>query len=568
MYGFNPFDTNNSVPVEEKRNLNIGSKGFLEPDVSVSEEWYNKPTHDDRVMFSPKNGAHTFGKVVGTMYKAFNEGKIKEPVKVKYHDQVVNIKLEDITGIKPATENEWFKFNAQKFLRAGGTKIDEMIAEANRSLNDNAASMIERATGICMEVWFSLTHTFHAQADKYDPELVNPSDKFMYFKLAPGGDSRDDAYKRIIDACESLCDKLNDAVGRAGLFTPDIIRKDGHLEVRARYAEGSGGIFHAKTKDMDVGVGITLTMPRQGVIRDAFKALITTPAFPIGDDIPDPEKVIPDAPPKDDEDAPMGGTADSKSSLGDLGGVNIVGGAPKPLPRQESKMTNRPQLIEEGKLPAEGFRGPTERGYYVVYGDGIKNLSSPRAEWYWEGDWGNGIALPGKRFISKAEAIRAKDEIRKKFKQPDEFGESDPFKGDWQFHVKWWDGRTWNSISFEVDILPDIHIPNPHVGPPTSARVKQDIAPLSSGGNVTQTSVPVTASKSWPNRRAITEEAANATGGYQTAMGGSVRGNDVTADAGLKRSMTVRRKKQVESTVDQWRAAASGLSLSGGPFGR
>lgn len=351
------------------------------------------------------------------------------------------------------------------------------LREANRTINDNAASLIERATGICMEVWFGLTHVFHAQADKYDPEMVNPNEKYMFFKLAPGGDSRDDAYKRIIDACESLCDKLNDALGRGGLFTPEIIRKDGLLEVRARYGEGQGGIFHAKTKQQDVGIAIIMTMPRQGVIRDAFKALITTPAFPIGDDdIPEPETVLPDNPNQQPQNPQQVAPEDKLSARG---GVNVVGNEPV---RKESM-----EYLKEGKKPHPDFPGPPNsrewKGYYVVYGKTEDQLNPAYAKWEWNADLGNGVDLPARRFINKNEAIKAKEALKVNLRKPDEFGYGDSLKGMWELHVKFWDGLRWSQTSFELDnYIPQL--PNPALKPvrkqfpnPTAP---VDTAPLSS----------------------------------------------------------------------------------------
>lgn len=168
-----------------------------------------------------------------------------------------------------------------------------------RSLSDNSAALVDRSTSACLEIWYSLTREFNSHPDKYDPHPTEPSDKFMHFKLSPGLDARDESFKKLVKGCEDLADKLNDALGRR-LFEPEVLRKQGSLEARTVYAEGEGGIFKVVSKEGEVGVVITMTMPKQSILRDAFKALITTPNMPIIDDAPMGQDVIPPMAPTQD----------------------------------------------------------------------------------------------------------------------------------------------------------------------------------------------------------------------------------------------------------------------------
>lgn len=192
-----------------------------------------------------------------------------------------------------------------KFWDGKMWQLNEEVNE-ERSLSDNAASLIERATSICMNMWYDLTGHFNSNPDKYDPYQVNPDDKFMHFKLAPGGDAREETYEKILDATNGLCKKLNDALGRT-LFKTEIEKRGEHFKATAKYAEGSGAIFQIKSKEGDVGVIIQMTMPRQGIVRNAFRSLITTPEFPIGDaeDIPDAPGVEAPKNPYADEEPDM-----------------------------------------------------------------------------------------------------------------------------------------------------------------------------------------------------------------------------------------------------------------------
>ena len=338
-----------------------------------------------------------------------------------------------------------------------------------------------------MEIWHGLTQTFNSQADKYDPELVNPSEKFMHFKLAPGGDARQEAYKKLIDASEKLAEKLNDALGRGGLFVPEIILKDGQLETRVKYAEGDGGIFHVKTKQQDIGIGIVMTMPRQDVIRDAFKSLVTTPKFPIGDEIPEPDRVIPDAPRDPNAEAPQAEPQGQKPTLSDLGGVNIVGDAPlDQSPRREGV-----EQVDERIKAADGFGvdAKNRRGnYYVVFGDrfqgrfdtGFDSTSSDGVKWRHTGKVDNqsDAELPGKPFATAKEAYAARERLIQQLLidhgliEPNQTGwkryinglfnkplsrETAKMQAFRNLHVKRWDGQGWQSTKFSLNkLLPDI----------------------------------------------------------------------------------------------------------------
>lgn len=474
-----------------------------------------------------------------------------------------------VTALQSSQEEQT---NSGKRPKRFFTEEQKKQLKEERTLNDNAASMIERATGICMEIWYNLTHAFHSHADKFDPEAVNPSEKFQYFKLAPGGDARHDAYKKIIKATEDLADKLNDSLGRGGLFVPEIILKDGHLETRVTYTEGDGGIFHAKSKDQDVGIGITITMPRQGVIRDAFKSLVTTPKFPIGNDenIPEPKRVVPDPPQNPDDDvmqpAADGEGRKQQTSLADLGGVNIAGpGNMRDLPdqsplnqsyetdgeelKEQQSLFNPSQLergdwfiwydeitkrskegitisndtkrqiikavvpfysrfmsmgdidledpgaslnieysailrrtepremvenVNEGKRPAEGFSAPSNRGYYVVYGN---QKFQGDAEFYWKGRFKNfGTSLPGKPFESKEDAVAAKDQILQGLRQ-----NGKRFSAAGKFHVKYWDGQEYNAVNIPQALgYQNIGTPDQEEEPQEQQPQMSDDTPLSS----------------------------------------------------------------------------------------
>lgn len=148
---------------------------------------------------------------------------------------------------------------------------------------ETSTALVERATSICMEAWYSITKTFNTSHEKYNTKTVEPSDQFMHFKLAPSLDVRDDAYSKLIKACEDLASKLNDTFGRK-LFEPEVERKNGTLHCRTSYIEGTGGLFQAKSSEGDISMVLNLTMPKQQVLRDAFKALVTTPKMPLPDD--------------------------------------------------------------------------------------------------------------------------------------------------------------------------------------------------------------------------------------------------------------------------------------------
>lgn len=463
---------------------------------------------------------------------------------------------------------------------AEDTDGHETMIEEERTLNDNAASLIELATNVCLGVWYDLTKQFHSKSDKYDPEMVNPSDKFMHFKLAPGGDARQEAYKKIIDATENIAEKLNEVLGRGGLFVPEIVLKDGMLETRVRYAEGKGGIFQCKTKDQDVGVGIILTMPRQDVIRNAFKSLVTTPEFPVGDDIPEPERVVADPPSDPSSEGGEAAPQSDKPGLGDLGGVNVVGkGQPDLDDIAPLNMSHEEKgdVIEEGKRPAEGFEPPPERGFWVVFGP---HRMTGDAEYHWKGAWKQyGIELPGKAFPSKDEAVEAKDELLQRARS----GVID-FQARNQFHVKQWDGREYHAVNLPMG--PRFH----KYDDPEQVSEPEDEAPLDSY-EADNDDVPA----DWVNRAADfqrqprrphpqfqqrphnEEVAANAVGG---ANGGAWKSNNPTnasdpydatrhaAGANLKRSLTRRKTNERAEATRRWEEAAEKpFSLSGGPFG-
>ena len=200
---------------------------------------------------------------------------------------------------KSRLHHQWLEY--EKTLQEMKEEIDQINEAVRRSRGENSASMVERATSICLESWYNLTKVFNSSPDKYDPHPVEPSDDYMHFKLAPGIDARDDAFERITDEAENIADKLNDALGRR-LFEPEILRKDGMLEVRTVYVEGSGGIFKADTREGEVGVIIEMVMPRQKILRDAFSKLITTPSMPIVDEPPQAQPVMPDQPDFGEED--------------------------------------------------------------------------------------------------------------------------------------------------------------------------------------------------------------------------------------------------------------------------
>lgn len=191
----------------------------------------------------------------------------------------------------------------------------EDISEAvRRSRALNSAAIVERATSVCLEAWYSLTKTFNGHPEKYDPHPVDPSDDYMHFKLSPTMDYRDDAYDKIISECDKIADKLNDALGRR-LFEPEILRKDGMLEVRTVYIEGSGGIFRGQTKNGEVGVIIELVMPKQKKLREAFSNLVMTPSMPLVDDSPEASPATGDAPmPEDNVDMEQGADTMARES--------------------------------------------------------------------------------------------------------------------------------------------------------------------------------------------------------------------------------------------------------------
>ena len=525
-----------------------------------------------RVMASPDSANKSVGELASTVAAALQASSQEETVKF------------GIGGKKRKTLAECAA------LEAMATQKDPEMLQEERTLNDNAASLIERATGICMEIWYNLTHSFHSKADKYDPEPVNPSEKFQFFKLAPGGDARQEAYKKIVDATENLADKLNDSLGRGGLFVPEIVMKNGHLETRVKYTEGNGGIFHCKSKDQDVGIGITLTMPRQGVIRDAFKSLVTTPNFPIGDndELPEPERVIPDKPvhPDDDKQVTPDQLPDQQPdqeggkqepTLRDLGGVNIAGpGDFKDIDRAPLNQSYEPEGEEltEGKKPAEGFDAPDQRGFYVVYG---QQKFRGDAEFYFKGAFKKfGVELPGKAFGDKESAVKAKNAILQSLRQ-----NGKKLSAAGAFHVKYWDGKAYNAVN-----IPQV-AGYQNIGTPEEEQPQEDEAPLSSGDQeeapqeTQQTQEPdqqqqpaQQGHKFCPHcggqlREGIEhqctheEVAANATGGAWTSKGGAETGTDVTKDAKgkkKKKKNLFRRKPKLPVKSE------SGWSMSGGLF--